>query len=351
MIRGVLERYKSYLPVNDDTPMISLGEGDTPLVKSRNISQEVGCDELYFKLEGCNPSGSFKDRGMVLAVAKAMEEGGESIVCASTGNTSASAAAYGAYCGLKTTVFVPKNNIARGKLAQAITYGARIVLIDGNFDDALRVVRELTAKHPIILVNSLNPYRIQGQKTASFEIIEDIGTAPDYLFIPVGNAGNITAYWMGFVEAHQMEWTATLPKMMGFQAEGAAAIVRGKPIEKPETIASAIRVGNPASWDSAVKARDESKGTIDSVTDEEIMEAYEMLARTEGLFCEPASATSVAGLLKLSRNGVHLNGSKIVCVLTGSGLKDPDLASSMEPVFMDEYPPQLEAVERAMELR
>ena len=351
MIRGVLERYKSYLPVTDKTPILTLGEGDTPLVKSKTISQEVGCDELYFKLEGCNPSGSFKDRGMVLAVAKAMEEGGESIVCASTGNTSASAAAYGAYCGLQTTVFVPNNNIARGKLAHAITYGARIVLIDGNFDDALKVVRELSAKHPIILVNSLNPYRIEGQKTASFEIIEDLETAPDYLCIPVGNAGNITAYWRGFVEAREMEWTATLPKMMGFQAEGAAAIVRGEPIEKPETIASAIRVGNPASWDGAVRARDESKGTIDSVTDDEIMEAYQYLARKEGIFCEPASAASVAGLIKLSRNGVHFEDSKIVCVLTGTGLKDPDLASSMEPVFMDEFPPQLEAVERALELR
>jgi len=351
MIRGVLEHYKSYLPVTDKTPIFTLGEGDTPLVKSKTISQEVGCNELYFKLEGCNPSGSFKDRGMVLAVAKAIEEGGESIVCASTGNTSASAAAYGAYCGLQTTVFVPKNNIARGKLAQAITYGARIVLIDGNFDDALKVVRELKAKHSIILVNSLNPYRIEGQKTASFEIIEDLGTTPDYLCIPVGNAGNITAYWRGFVEAREMEWTATLPKMMGFQAEGAAAIVRGEPIEKPETIASAIRVGNPASWGSAVKARDESKGTIDSVTDDEIMEAYQFLARKEGIFCEPASAASVAGLIKLSRNGVHFEDSKIVCVLTGTGLKDPDLASSMEPVFMDEFPPQLEAVERALELR
>lgn len=350
MKKGVLQRFKNHLPLTDKTPIFTLGEGDTPLVKSRNIGSIVGCDQLYFKLEGCNPSGSFKDRGMVLAVAKAIEEGGTSIVCASTGNTSASAAAYGAYCGLSTTVLVPKNNIARGKLAQAITYGARIVLIDGNFDDALTLVKSLSEKHPIILVNSLNPNRLQGQKTAAFEIIEDLGTAPDYVCMPVGNAGNISAYWMGFTEARDMEMTAVLPKMMGFQAEGAAAIVRGYPIDKPETIASAIRIGNPASWDLAVNARDKSGGVIDSVTDDDIMEAYGWLAKKEGLFCEPASAASVAGLIKLHRSGLDISDSTIVCILTGSGLKDPDLASSMEPVFMEEYPAEFEAVEGALEL-
>ena len=295
MITGVLERYREYLPVTDKTPIFTLGEGDTPLVKSESIAGEVGCDELYFKLESCNPTGSFKDRGMVVAVAKALEEGGDTIVCASTGNTSASAAAYGARCGLSTVIVVPSKYVARGKLAQAITYGARIMLIDGGFDDALRIVRELAAKHPVVLVNSVNPYRLEGQKTAAFEIIEDLGVAPDHLFIPVGNAGNITAYWMGFQEAHRMEWIGAPPKMMGFEAEGAAAIVKGHPIETPDTVASAIRVGNPASWKKAVKARDESGGTIDSVTDDEILEAYTMMAREEGIFCEPASAASVAG--------------------------------------------------------
>ena len=350
MITGVLERYREYLPVTDKTPIFTLGEGDTPLVKSESVADEVGCDELYFKLESCNPTGSFKDRGMVVAVAKALEEGGDTIVCASTGNTSASAAAYGARCGLTTVIVVPSKYVARGKLAQAITYGARIMLIDGGFDDALRIVRELAAKHPVVLVNSVNPYRLEGQKTAAFEIIEDLGAAPDQLFIPVGNAGNITAYWMGFQEAQRMEWIGAPPKMMGFEAEGAAAIVKGHPIETPDTVASAIRVGNPASWKKAVKARDESGGTIDSVTDDEILEAYTMMAREEGIFCEPASAASVAGLLKLARGGMRLNQSKVVCVITGSGLKDPDTAVTIEPAFMDEYPAETGAIEAAMGL-
>ena len=350
MITGVLERYREYLPVTDKTPIFTLGEGDTPLVKSESVADEVGCDELYFKLESCNPTGSFKDRGMVVAVAKALEEGGDTIVCASTGNTSASAAAYGARCGLTTVIVVPSKYVARGKLAQAITYGARIMLIDGGFDDALRIVRELAAKHPVVLVNSVNPYRLEGQKTAAFEIIEDLGAAPDQLFIPVGNAGNITAYWMGFQEAQRMEWIGAPPKMMGFEAEGAAAIVKGHPIETPDTVASAIRVGNPASWKKAVKARDESGGTIDSVTDDEILEAYTMMAREEGIFCEPASAASVAGLLKLARGGMRLNQSKVVCVITGSGLKDPDTAVTIKPAFMDEYPAETGAIEAAMGL-
>ena len=287
---------------------------------------------------------------MVVAVAKALEEGGSTIVCASTGNTSASAAAYGARCGLDTVILVPRDYVARGKLAQAITYGARIMLIDGGFDDALSLVRNLSDKHPVVLVNSVNPYRLQGQKTAAFEIVHDLGEAPDYLFIPVGNAGNITAYWMGFTEAHQLEWTGTLPKMMGFQAEGAAAIVKGHPIDTPHTVASAIRVGNPASWRKAVNARDQSDGLIDAVSDDDIMEAYTLMARREGIFCEPASAASVAGLLKLARGGMRFDRGKVVCVITGSGLKDPDAAISVEPVLMDEHPADLAAIERAMGL-
>ena len=349
MKSGVLNKFWDHLPVTSSTPKFSLGEGDTPLVKSRKLSEIVGCEDLYFKLEGCNPTGSFKDRGMVLAIAKAIEEGGTRIACASTGNTSASAAAYGAYCGLPTTVFVPKGYVAQGKLAQAIAYGARIMLIKGNFDDALSLVREITHRHPVILVNSLNPYRIQGQKTASFEIIEELGSAPDYLFIPVGNAGNITAYWVGFKEALHTGWTKNSPKMMGFQAEGAAPIVRGAPVEKPETIASAIRVGNPASWERALKARDESQGVIDMVSDQEILEAYEIMASGEGVFCEPASATSIAGLLKLAANGLNLTNKKVVCVITGSGLKDPELAGKLDTV-MEEYPADLAAIERALKV-
>ena len=350
MAKGVLAKYKDYLPLTDDTPIFSLGEGDTPLVKSRHIVDLVGCEELYFKLEGCNPTGSFKDRGMVVAVAKALEAGGNSLACASTGNTSASAAAYGAYCGIPTTVIVPKGNVARGKLAQAVAYGARIMLIQGSFDHAMQLVRDLTERHPIVLVNSINPHRLQGQKTAAFEVVEELGTAPDYVFIPVGNAGNITAYWMGFQEAYHNEWTSIRPRMMGFQAAGAAPIVRGDVVTEPETIATAIRVGNPASWDKALTARDESGGTIDMVTDDNIMEAYKMLASKEGVFCEPASAASLAGLIKHAKAGLNLEGQKVVCVITGHGLKDPDLANEIEPVWMEEYPPDLDAVEQALGL-
>ncbi|MCD5400102.1 MAG: threonine synthase [Dehalococcoidia bacterium] len=350
MAKGVLAKYKDYLPLTDDTPIFSLGEGDTPLVKSRHIVDLVGCEELYFKLEGCNPTGSFKDRGMVVAVAKALEAGGNSLACASTGNTSASAAAYGAYCGIPTTVIVPKGNVARGKLAQAVAYGARIMLIQGSFDHAMQLVRDLTERHPIVLVNSINPHRLQGQKTAAFEVVEELGTAPDYVFIPVGNAGNITAYWMGFQEAYHNEWTSIRPRMMGFQAAGAAPIVRGDVVTEPETIATAIRVGNPASWDKALTARDESGGTIDMVTDDNIMHAYEMLASKEGVFCEPASAASLAGLIKHAKAGLNLEGQKVVCVITGHGLKDPDLANEIEPVWMEEYPADLDAVEQALGL-
>jgi threonine synthase len=350
MAKGVLAKYKDYLPLTDDTPIFSLGEGDTPLVKSRHIVDLVGCEELYFKLEGCNPTGSFKDRGMVVAVAKALEAGGNSLACASTGNTSASAAAYGAYCGIPTTVIVPKGNVARGKLAQAVAYGARVMLIQGSFDHAMQLVRDLTERHPIVLVNSINPHRLQGQKTAAFEVVEELGAAPDYVFIPVGNAGNITAYWMGFQEAYHNEWTSIRPRMMGFQAAGAAPIVRGDVVTEPETIATAIRVGNPASWDKALTARDESGGTIDMVTDDNIMDAYKMLARKEGVFCEPASAASLAGLIKHAKAGLNLEGQKVVCIITGHGLKDPDLANEIEPVWMEEYPPDLDAVEQALGL-
>ena len=350
MAKGVLAKYKDYLQLTDDTPIFSLGEGDTPLVKSRHIVDLGGCEELYFKLEGCNPTGSFKDRGMVVAVAKALEAGGNSLACASTGNTSASAAAYGAYCGIPTTVIVPKGNVARGKLAQAVAYGARIMLIQGSFDHAMQLVRDLTERHPIVLVNSINPHRLQGQKTAAFEVVEELGTAPDYVFIPVGNAGNITAYWMGFQEAYHNEWTSIRPRMMGFQAAGAAPIVRGDVVTEPETIATAIRVGNPASWDKALTARDESGGTIDMVTDDNIMEAYKMLASKEGVFCEPASAASLAGLIKHAKAGLNLEGQKVVCIITGHGLKDPDLANEIEPVWMEEYPADLDAVEQALGL-
>ena len=327
---GVLQRYRDHLPVSDATPIFTLGEGDTPLVRSHSIEAEVGCGALYFKLEGCNPTGSFKDRGMVVAVAKALEDGAESLICASTGNTSASAAAYGARCGLTTVVVVPKRHVARGKLAQAAAYGARIVLIDGNFDDALRLVRATAQKHSSVLVNSVNPNRLEGQKTAAFEIVEELGDSPDYLFIPVGNAGNITAYWKGFVESREHAWSSGVPRMMGVQAEGAAPIVRGEPVEEPRSVASAIRVGNPASWSGAVSARDESDGAIDAVTDDEILEGYARLAREEGIFGEPASAASVAGLLKQHRTGLDLAGKTVVCVITGNGLKDPDTAVELD---------------------
>jgi threonine synthase len=348
MSKGLLDRYADHLPLTNSTPILTMGEGDTPLVRSQQVGQELGVGELYFKLEGCNPTGSFKDRGMVVAVAKVLESGSTSIVCASTGNTSASAAAYGAYCGLPTTVVVPKGQVARGKLSQAIAYGARILLVDGNFDAALGIVRGISARHSVALVNSLNPDRIEGQKTAAFELVESMGDAPDYVFIPVGNAGNITAYWQGFKEASNAGWASTLPRMMGFQAEGAAPIVRGEPVEKPETIASAIRVGNPASWEGAVRVREESRGVIDSVSDEEIMSAYKLMAQSEGIFCEPASAAAVAGLLKMSETGLALDGKRAVCIITGTGLKDPDLAGELEPSFMEEYTTELADVERAL---
>ena len=350
MKEGVLHRFKDYLPIGRDTPIFTLGEGDTPLVKSSSIGDMVGCDELYFKLEGCNPTGSFKDRGMVVAVAKAMEAGGTGLICASTGNTSASAAAYGAYCDLPTTVVVAKGAVAGGKLLQAVAYGARILSIEGSFDDALSLVRSISERQPLVLVNSVNPHRIQGQKTAAFEIVGDLGTAPDYLFIPVGNAGNITAYWLGFEEAFRLGWTGVVPKMMGFQAQGAAPIVVGAPVEEPETVASAIRVGNPAGWKGAERARDASGGIIDAVSDDEIISAVRLLAKREGIFCEPASAAAVAGLLKSSGQELDLTGSTVICVITGTGLKDPSLVGDLVEANVEQYPADLDIVEKAITL-
>jgi len=340
-------RYKDSLPITPHTPLFSIGEGDTPLVRSERLARKVGCDELYFKLESCNPTGSFKDRGMVVAVAKALEAGSKAIMCASTGNTSASAAAFAAYCGLTAVIVVPKGNIALGKLAQAVVHGARIVAIDGNFDQALKIVLNLTKKHPVTLVNSLNPNRIEGQKTAAFEIIDVLGEAPDYLFIPVGNAGNITAYWKGFKEYYDTGKAKQKPVMMGFQAEGAAPIVRGYAIAAPETVATAIRIGNPASWQKAIDARDESGGIIDMVSDDEILAAQKLLTTEAGIFGEPASAASLAGLIKLSAKGMDFSQQRIVCIITGTGLKDTETALKDAPPFL-ELPPDSAAVEQAL---
>ncbi|MBN2559015.1 MAG: threonine synthase [Clostridia bacterium] len=339
MYEGLISRYREYLPVTDRTPVISLMEGNTPLIPSLNIGRMLGID-LHFKYEGLNPTGSFKDRGMVLAVAKAMESGSGSIICASTGNTSASAAAYAARFGLKCAVVIPAGNIAYGKLAQAFMYGARVVPIQGNFDKALELVRIISDKYGMTLVNSLNPFRIEGQKTAAFEILEQLGRVPDYLALPVGNAGNITAYWKGFKLFRDIGKAPAAPIMAGFQSEGASPIVQGKKFENPETIATAIRIGNPVSWDNAIKARDESGGFIDSVTDDEILEAYAILAGREGVFAEPASAASLAGIIKSVSSGRVPKGSTVVCVLTGNGLKDPDnavkLIKTQEDVSADE---------------
>jgi threonine synthase len=324
--QGVIPQYKDYLPVNSRTPMVSLKEGNTPLIKSYSISEKVGA-QVYFKYEGMNPTGSFKDRGLVMAVAKALENNSKAVICASTGNTSAAAAAYAARCGLKCSVIIPEGHIALGKLAQALIYGAQVISIQGSFDDALNIVRSITDKYDTItLVNSLNPFRIEGQKTAAFEICDVLGEAPDYLAIPVGNAGNITAYWKGFKEYFAAKQVGCTPRMIGFQAEGAAPIVRGRIVENPETVATAIRIGNPASWKYAEEAARDSGGFIDMVSDEEILSAYALLARSEGIFAEPASAASLAGVLKYAEKGLFKKEDRIVCVLTGHGLKDPDNA-------------------------
>ncbi|NLB17878.1 MAG: threonine synthase [Syntrophomonadaceae bacterium] len=323
--RGIVEEYREYLPVTDETPVVSLQEGNTPLVFAPNISDMVGA-EVYLKFEGGNPTGSFKDRGMAMAMSKAKEEGAEVVMCASTGNTSASAAAFAARCGIRCVVLIPDGKIAQGKLAQALIYGAQVLAVDGNFDQALTIVTDITSKHPVTLVNSLNPFRIEGQKTGAFEICDRLGGAPDYLAIPVGNAGNITAYWKGFLEYHRKKVTQSLPKMIGFQAEGAAPIVRREIVLNPETVATAIRIGSPASWHQAVEAAHQSAGSISAVSDEEILNAYKLVARKEGLFVEPASAAPIAGILKKGALRQFQPDQKIVCILTGHGLKDPDNA-------------------------
>jgi len=327
--QGLIDKYRKYLPVTDETPVITLNEGNTPLIYSCYLSNLLGIGfEVYLKYEGLNPTGSFKDRGMTMAISKACEEGSKAVMCASTGNTSASAAAYAARAGIKCIVLIPSGAIALGKLSQALIHGAVVLAVKGNFDDALNLVKDITAKYPITLVNSLNPFRIEGQKTGSFEICEFLGDAPDFQIMPVGNAGNITAYWKGYKEYKKAGLSKKLPKMLGFQAEGAAPIVRGHPIDDPETIATAIRIGNPASWIQAEVARDESGGLIDMVSDNEILEAYQTLAAHDGVFVEPASAASVAGLIKLSKSGYFKDKApaQLVCILTGHGLKDPDRA-------------------------
>jgi threonine synthase len=326
----LVERYREFLPLTNATPALSLGEGYTPLVRLSHLGAELGLANLYAKVEGQNPTGSFKDRGMVVAVSKALEDGARAIICASTGNTSASAAAYGAAAGLEVVVVLPRGQIALGKLVQALIAGARVVAIDGNFDQALSIVRALAEQddHPVTLVNSVNPHRIAGQKTAAFEVCDDLRRAPDILAIPVGNAGNISAYWAGFGDYAAAGRIEALPRMWGFQAAGAAPIVVGHRIDRPETIATAIRIGDPASWTAAVAARDESGGTIEAVTDDEILGAYRDLARLEGIFCEPSSAASAAGIRKAAQAGRIDSQATVVCVLTGTGLKDPTTAEA-----------------------
>jgi threonine synthase len=323
--RGIIEEYRDFLPVSDKTPVVTLKEGNTPLIRTANLLEKAGLDlQIYLKFDGANPTGSFKDRGMTMAISKAVESGSEAVICASTGNTSASAAAYAARAGIKAIVIIPEGKIALGKLAQAIIHGAHVLQIEGNFDEALKLVKSLVEKYPITLVNSINPFRIDGQKSAAFEICDLMGHAPEFHALPVGNAGNITAYWKGYTEFKDRGRIRALPKMLGFQAAGAAPIVLGHPVEKPETVATAIRIGKPAGWRGAEAARDESGGRIEAVTDEEILKAYSLIASTEGIFCEPASAASVAGVIKLQGEGYFRKGSLVVCTLTGNGLKDPD---------------------------
>ena len=345
---GLIEAYKAYLPVTEETPIITLREGNTPLIPVPAIAHQIGNQvEVFIKYDGLNPTGSFKDRGMTLAISKAKEEGAKAVICASTGNTSAAAAAYARRGGMRAFVIIPDGYVALGKLAQALLYGAEVLAIKGNFDQALEIVRDVAAKYPVTLVNSVNPYRLEGQKTGAFEVVDTLGDAPDWLCIPVGNAGNITAYWMGFCQYHQIGKCDRLPKMMGFQAAGAAPIVQGHPVVHPETVASAIRIGNPASWEKAVAAQQASQGNFTAVTDEEILEAYRLLASNEGIFCEPASAASVAGLLKVKDQVPR--GAKVVCVLTGHGLKDPDVAiKHSNNQFRQGIEPNIEAVAEVM---
>ncbi len=346
--RGVITEYRDRMPLPADAPIVSLCEGGTPLVESEWLSELTGC-RVFLKFDGANPTGSFKDRGMTMAISVAAHEGAKAVICASTGNTSASAAAYAAKAGMTPAVLVPAGKIAMGKLAQAIAHGARLLQVDGNFDACLRVARELSDSYPVALVNSVNPARIEGQKSAAFEIVDALGAAPDLHVLPVGNAGNITAYWKGYVEYHADGVAAGRPRMWGFQAEGAAPIVRGAPVESPETIATAIRIGNPASWEFATAARDESGGLIDMVSDEQILDAHHALAARDGLYCEPASAASVAGLIASQAAGRVDSGQTIVCTLTGHGLKDTQwaLARATDPTVV---PAQADAAARALGL-
>ncbi|WP_343224702.1 threonine synthase [Persephonella sp.] len=349
---GIIKAYREFLPVTPNTPVVTLCEGNTPLIHAPNLSKRIAPDKdlkIYLKYEGLNPTGSFKDRGMTLAISKAKESGKTAVICASTGNTSASAAAYAARAGMDAYVILPKGAVALGKLSQAMVYGAKIIALMGNFDDALSIVREIGEKYPVEVVNSVNPYRIEGQKTAAFEIIDALGDAPDFHFIPVGNAGNITAYWRGYKEYHKAGKSTKLPRMIGWQAEGAAPIVKGFPIKNPQTIATAIKIGNPYSWQPALQAARESNGFIDAVSDEEILEAYRLVASSEGVFCEPASAASIAGVIKAYRRGLFKGDETIVCTLTGNGLKDPDtvIKASDKPV---EMPPDLNEIAKYLGL-
>lgn len=345
---GLIEAYRPYLPVTSTTPVVTLLEGNTPLIPVEAIASVIGRGvRVFVKFDGLNPTGSFKDRGMTMAISKAKEAGAKAVICASTGNTSASAAAYARRGGMRAFVLIPDGYVAVGKLAQALLYGAEVLAIKGNFDRALEIVRQMAESYPVTLVNSVNPYRLEGQKTGAFEVVDALGDAPDWLCIPVGNAGNITAYWMGFCQYHQEGKCDRLPKMMGFQASGAAPIVTGKPVPQPETIATAIRIGNPASWEKALAAGHASQGGFAAVTDEEILEAYRLLASSEGIFCEPASAASVAGMLKVKDQ--IPSGATVVCVLTGNGLKDPDTAiKHCQNQFKTGVEPALSAVAEAM---
>ena len=347
--RGIIEEYKEFLPVTDKTPIVTLREGNTPLIKAENLKKKIGIDlEIYFKFDGANPTGSFKDRGMTLAISKAVEGGSRAVVCASTGNTSASASAFAAKAGIKAIVLIPEGKIARGKLAQALVYGAHVIQVKGNFDEALNIVKTLVERYPVTLVNSINPFRLEGQKSAAFEVCDQLGFSPKFHALPVGNAGNITAYWRGYKEYLKAKIIDSLPRMLGFQAAGAAPIVLGKPVKKPETIATAIRIGNPASWKGAVAARDESDGRIEAVTDKEILSAYSLIASVEGIFCEPASAASLAGVIKLYKENYFNAGDIVVCTLTGNGLKDADIVFkvSKEPLKVKA---DIKAVEKALE--
>lgn len=346
--QGLIETYRTYLPVTDSTPVVTLLEGNTPLIPVPSIASLIGRQvRVWVKYDGLNPTGSFKDRGMTMAVSKAKEAGAEVVICASTGNTSAAAAAYARRAGMRAYVLIPDGYVALGKLAQALLYGAEVLAIHGNFDCALEIVRDMAEHYPVTLVNSVNPYRLEGQKTAAFEIVDVLGNAPDWLCIPVGNAGNITAYWMGFCQYQQEGKSDRLPRMMGFQAAGASPLVSGQPIEHPETLATAIRIGNPASWKQAVAVQEASQGQFNAVTDDEILDAYRLLASQEGIFCEPASAASVAGLLKV-KDQVPA-GANVVCVLTGNGLKDPDTAiKHCQNQFKTGIEPSRTAVARVM---